>query len=69
MKITISDILDTTNGKLVGSFQDSTVMITALVCDSRYSCSILFSSHSKGTKIMAMILLTMRLIEVVLGVS
>ena len=35
VKITIGDILDITNGKLVGSFQDNNVAITAIVEDSR----------------------------------
>ena len=39
MKITLGDILNITDGKLVGSFRDKTVMITALVDDSRDSCS------------------------------
>ena len=50
MKITIGDILDITDGKLVGSFQDDTVTITALVDDSRDSRSHALFIPFKGEK-------------------
>ena len=50
MKITLGDILDTTDGKLVGSFRDNTVTITALVMDSRYSLSNALFIPFKGDK-------------------
>ena len=50
VKITIGDILDATDGKLVGSFLDNTVTITSLVIDSRRSCSHALFIPFKGDK-------------------
>ena len=50
MKLTLGDILDTIDGKLVGSFQDKTVMITALVDDSRNSRSHALFAPFKGVE-------------------
>ena len=50
VKITIGDILDATDGKLLGSFLDNTVTITSLVIDSRRSCSHALFIPFKGDK-------------------